>query len=282
MQYKYNSNRSIHFNFIILSFLILSFQFGMQFISTEPVLSQNDDNDNYSIKYDISGEYIIVGTGKYIASGTLSIDAVQLDERISYTIRYRASIPNLNVEGTSIISEDPENKILTYEYMDYGIMNELWNIFTNDSQTDIYSVFRMQTTELELGSIKLLNYTTNRISRTNLFSTSLRQNIETYKITVGIYDGQNFEMFYDLTYMRLVGFHALLSLEIDNIHYVYSVNAVVSKASFPLPSADLDLIYVVVNYIIVGLLIFSLFLFIHKKYKTKEFIKIKGGLSSEE
>ena len=274
---NYNFNVILSFLIIILS--IISYSSQLNFTSAQNHLTKED----YHISFDLSGDITIIGTAKLIVSGSLSIDTVyDLQNNFwSYSVKYIASIPNGNLEGITIIKENDTNKKLVYKNIESGVIGIAWNLFSNNSRNDVYSIFRITPSEIQNREFQLLNYSAKNINDFNLFSPKLSKSLKTHKISFQNSGEQKFDLFFDITQLRLVGFNIKLSQTLNRTRYLINMNAVVSEVDYYLAKAKLETVFVIINSLISGSIIIIIIIMIRSKYGSSNKIAVKGGLSSD-
>ena len=240
-------------------------------------ISQNlpDNNQDYLIKYKITGRTVVIGKAQSNIEGTVTIDTtLSSNQTMRHIMSYQASIPLTTYSGSAILDENVKDKIVTYFNTGDNIFGEIWNFFTNNSQLTIRSILRLTTSEIQSKSYHLLNETIAKSENSSIYSPDLGYRIPAYKIDIPDFGTQ---LYFDTDYFRMIGMSFSNVFKTQDSSVLVQVYLTVMTANFKLPSIGSsriqELAYLLLGTIISLIIVIPLIINYRNKEKT-----VFGGL----
>ncbi|MCH8907650.1 MAG: hypothetical protein IH840_11215 [Candidatus Heimdallarchaeota archaeon] len=248
-------------------------------IGNVPIVSHQVNSEDLFIDYTISGKLLVVGVGEFNGNGGLHVTISEKNRTsLRYHLEYIAAISDYEEEGEADLVENNLTKILDEITDSNVIIKNLWDIYSNEDNNEVYSIFHLSVQEVENDFVHILNYTSTIEGEIGFFSPNLGFRIQSYKVRI---DGRNSDvlLFYDVKNLQLVGLSVVVFLEIETGQQIlFDIRMVISDSNLIFEAADSNLIQsVIVPLILVTLVVIILLLNLNFQRKKNE-ITMDGGL----
>lgn len=241
------------------------------------------DSFLYYQEFDLTGNLLIIGQGRYNFNGMLRIDVSQIGEQDrSYNISYDANIPSYNEHGSALIKEDGESKLMDSPQSNGKdfILDFIWNIHSQEEKNELYSIFRISNSELEQNEFKILNYTVTSYTEASFFSPYLNYRIEAYKLHFNV-NNNTFTLYFDTDNLVLIGFKSTFRTDdLGENGAIAEIIGTLSSTTLDLPRGNAPVWIIYLQAFIFLIILLPVLIFLYRRFLRKEII-MKGGLDNE-